>query len=516
MNELEAVAAVTKRKIVEIVSNDPHAPRYHFISPTPHNECFDPNGAIFWKGRYHLFYIFQDSKYRTGPEFWQHGHCWGHASSADLVHWEHHPVALTPEPGDPEVAIYSGCALVNKEGVPTLVYHGYNAGTCIATAADDDLIGWNKSPHNPVIPEPKQEGDPGWGVYNVFDPHVWLDGDTYYAILGGMVKPHDKHDTAYLFRSNDLMHWEYLHPFYQPRHEWTSDGDDCACPDFFHLGVRPVLLCISHATGARYYRGRYEHNTFFPEDHHPMNWPGGDCFAPETLLDDKDRRILWAWAVDQRRPDPEQNIVGVMTLPRVLSVDEHGVVRIEPAPELAALRRNHRRFDDIALVAGVELPLEQVNGDCLELTVVADVEPATRFGLKLRVAPDGREQTMLAFDAAAGEFLIDTTHSSLDDNGWRPSPMDFWRGHPAKNLTVQHMPFVLPPGEPLKLHIFLDRSILEVFVNDRHCMTQRIYPTQAASREVMLFAEGAGARVRYIDAWDMGAVNSGEQISNRH
>lgn len=183
------------------MASDPPAPCYHFTAPERDCRPFDPNGAIFWRGRYHLFYIFQDPGLPHG------GHCWGHASSPDLVDWTIHPPALKPAEGDPEVGIFSGGAFLDREGRPALIYHGVGAGTCLAVPGDDGLIHWRKSPHNPVIPEPRV-GTPGWGVYNVFDPHAWLEGDRYYAILGGKVKPHDRRDTVYLFTSSDLIHWE--------------------------------------------------------------------------------------------------------------------------------------------------------------------------------------------------------------------------------------------------------------------------------------------------------------------
>jgi beta-fructofuranosidase len=170
MNTRPLSSAEKASQVAAMVGSDPQAPRYHFVAPEGTCRPFDPNGAIFWKGKYHLFYIFQN------PELPRGGHCWGHASSTDLVHWQFHPTALAPRPGDPDVGIFSGGAFVNKEGVPTIIYHGVAAGTCIATAEDDDLIIWRKSPHNPVIPEPK-EGSEGWGVYNVFDPHAWVEGD---------------------------------------------------------------------------------------------------------------------------------------------------------------------------------------------------------------------------------------------------------------------------------------------------------------------------------------------------
>jgi len=121
------------RKLRAIFQEDRHRPRYHFVAPEGFCLPFDPNGAIFWRGRYHLFYIVQiEGK----------GHCWGHASSIDLLHWRIHPTALVP--GDGDEGIYSGCALLDKEGVPTIIYLGVNAGICIARSVDENLIHWVK------------------------------------------------------------------------------------------------------------------------------------------------------------------------------------------------------------------------------------------------------------------------------------------------------------------------------------------------------------------------------------
>jgi beta-fructofuranosidase len=138
-------------------------------------------------------YIFQDPSLPNG------GHSWGHVSSADLLNWTQHPTALAPNPGDADTGIFSGNAFVSKEGVPMLCWFGIDAGVCIAEAEDDDLLRWKKHPQNPVIPIPK-EGEPGHGEYTVWDPYLWLEGETYYCLLGGNRFPNGK-DTLYLCRS---------------------------------------------------------------------------------------------------------------------------------------------------------------------------------------------------------------------------------------------------------------------------------------------------------------------------
>ncbi len=482
------------------MASDTRALCYHFTAPEGDCRPFDPNGAIFWRGRYHLFYIFQDPSLPHG------GHCWGHASSPDLLDWTIHPPALKPAEGDPEVGIFSGGAFLDKAGRPVLIYHGVGAGTCLAVPADDDLLHWRKSPHNPVIPEPR-EGDPGWGVYNVFDPHAWLEGDRYYAILGGKVKPDDRWDTVYLFTSADLVHWEYQRPFYRPDPRWTGEEEDCACPDFFPLGDRHVLLCISHPRGARCYLGRYRNGTFFPEEHHRMNWPGGACFAPESLLDDRGRRIFWTWALDQQSRERPLRGLGVMTLPRVLSLERDGSLKIEPAAELESLRSGRGQWRDLELAPGRELSFDELRGDSLELGLEAGLAESGALALKVCCSPGGEEQTVILCDRREGSLLIDTTRSSLDPRVWRPFPI-MRRDAESQDVPVQTAPFELRPGERLKLRVFLDRTILEVFANGRQCLTQRIYPTRGDSLGVSLVAARGGVKVHALTAWEMNGIRT--------
>ncbi len=478
------------------MNNDSQEPRYHFT--VPQVECFDPNGALWWKGAYHLFYIFQDYSLPEGKR-----DCWGHASSRDLVCWRLHPTALRPEPGDPENAIYSGCALVTKEGVPAIVYHGRGTGTCVAFAEDDDLIRWRKHPGNPVIREPTAAGQPGWGVYNVFDPHVWLDGETYYAILGGRVKPHECRDTAYLFRSEDLITWEYLRPFYNPNPRWTDENEDCACPDFFELDGRRVLMCISHRRGLRYYLGRLQDGTFVPEEHHRLAWPGGSCFASESLLDGCGRRIVWAWVLDQCAG--AQGVPhGVMTLPRVLSMDGRGRLLLQPASELERLRHNQRRLTGLTVSPDQEIRLEGFDGDVMELRFSADIPEGGMFGLKVRVAPDGSEQTAIIVDTNVGTLSVDSSRAGPSQAVCRRFPITALFGDAAfEDVALQAAPFSMDAGEPLDLRVFLDKSIIEVYANGRQCVTQRIYPSRIDSTGVFMFASGGAVKVNEAEAWDM-------------
>jgi len=473
----------SQRELREKLLSDPHRPRYHFVSPEGKCMPFDSNGAIYWNGRYHLCYIFQDHR----------GHCWGHASSKDLLHWTWHTTALFPAPGDVDRGIFSGNCFVNKDGAATMLYHGVGAGNCIATSSEPELDNWTKLPSNPIIPIPKR-GSEEEKLYRSWDPHGWLEGDTYYGIFGGA--------NPTLFKADKLDKWKYVGPFLTKNMPGVDSFEDVSCPDFFKIGDRHMLLCISHPRGCRYYLGQWENERFTPEIHERMNWPGGTCFAPETLLDDKGRRIMWAWVLD-RRPSNEYDWSGTMTLPRVFSLNEDGTLLIEPAEELEHLRTNARNLTRIKVAEDAEVKLENVRGDCLEIDMTIKPGDAESFGIKVRCSDDGAEQTVIEYDPAAGHLKIDFGKSSLDEVKYYEFCM---KGGKNPQVTEQVAPLRLKKGEKLRLRVFLDRSILEVFANSQ-CVTQRIYPTRNDSTGVVLFSKGGAVEVERLDAWQMAPTN---------
>ncbi len=487
---------------------DPHRPRYHLMPP----EGFfnDANGTIFWKGRYHVFYLGRmplPNPDKPGTIQWLP--VFDHSSSRDLVHWIHHPPAIKPvADGSTPKGIYSGDAIENAP-VPTLIYHVPGQGTCIATSDDEELIHWTPLPANPVIPMPSQPQE-----YTVFDPCAWYDQGTYYALIGNKnSRPGYEGDSTSLFCSTDLANWEYRGPFYRSNRRWTNEVEDCACPDFFPIGDKHMLLMHGHRPYgmAHYYLGRYQDEQFVPEIHRRMNWPGGQLSAPETLLDDKGRRIFFGW-IREARPWQEYGWASVMTLPRSLSLAEDGTLCIEPVPELETLRMTHRRWADIQLTSDARMDIEEVRGDCLELVVEIEPGTATEFGVKVRCSPDGTEETTIVCMPRRGILKIDFSKSTLDDDVKYPR----FTGQDEPEViddsqryaSSQEAPFELAFGEPLKLHIFLDRSVLEVFANDRQCLTQRIYPTRADSLGTSIFAYGGQSILRFLDVWDMLPVNS--------
>jgi sucrose-6-phosphate hydrolase SacC (GH32 family) len=485
---------------------DKYRPRYHFAIPEGIAHPFDPNGAIYWKGRYHLFYIFQPYKPRKGHR----GDCWAHISSHDLVHWRFHPTALKPQDHDPEVAIYSGNAFLDKNGIPTIIYQGLGAGNCIAQAADDNLDRWEKSESNPVIPYPEfvQDNDravfrsildrlPEYGKYDVWDPHAWLDGDTYYAISGDNDLWPAKQAT--LWKSEDLKRWELVGDFFH--HDEPRGVLDC--PDFFKLSDKYVLLFLN--AGLRYTIGDFKNEQFYPEKHGTMTWNCGVGYAPESLLDHKGRRIMWAALNDSRTHWGDVDIfitkhgwAGALTLPRVLSLDESNELNVKPADELRSLRADHVRKRNLT-VRDSELEIDDVQGNDLELDVAITPQGAKQFGIRVCCAPDGSEQTTIAYNSKKEVVCVDLSRTSLDRSlmAWFYEDDDY----------KQEADLKLEPNATLNFRVFLDRSVIEIFVNNRLCLTHRIYPKHDDSKRIVLFAKGGNIRVPKLDAWKMHPSN---------
>jgi beta-fructofuranosidase len=467
--------------------DDAHRPRYHYLPPA--NWMNDPNGLIHWKGEYHLFY-----QYNPNGAFWGTMH-WGHAASADLVHWTDLPIALAPTPGSyDEDGCFSGCA-VDNAGVPTIIYTGVRGEDqlpCVATGSDD-LRTLHKDPGNPVITGPP----PGLHTTGFRDHTAWKEGDTWYQLVGSGIR--DVGGTALLYRSPDLLHWEYVHPIYigdlhQTDPVWT--GSMWECPDFFPLGDRHVLVVsvwdYDRTLYPLYFTGAYAGHKFTPERLHRLDF-GASFYAPQSLRDAQGRRIMWGWLREEREPQAHvaAGWAGVMSLPRVLSLRPDGMLDMRPAPELASLRGPRYHLRDVDLKPeGSPLPTD-LRGDTLEIIAELDPGDATEIGIAVRCAPDHSEQTRVTYDPFHQRLAIDSSESSLS----------------AEAQGGAHSgPLPLSGGEMLRLQVFIDRSVVEVFGNERVCVTSRVYPSQADTLGVELFAQGGAARLISMDAWEISPI----------
>jgi len=482
------------------LAGDPHRPIYHFVSPE--STMNDPNGLCFWQGRWHLFY-----QGYPPDEPRQH---WGHAVSEDLVHWRDLPYAIYP---DPEQCCYSGAALVEEDRVIAM-YHGTRAGNMVAVSGDPLLLNWEKLGGGPVIPmcaddteEARRRGPDGAPLpYRVHDPCIWKKGGLYYSLSNGTLPGTGgkQFRANFLFRSADLVHWEYLHPFVEGD-RFTLVGDDGACPYFWPIGDRHILLHFSHMSGGKYLLGDYdkERDKFVVTYGSDFNFgpvsPSG-MHAPSACPDGKGG-VIAIFNMNPGKPTPGWD--QIMSLPRRLTLVGPDELRIEPAGDVESLRGEHKHVAATELPANQEVVLEGIRGNAMEVVAEIDTKGAPVVEMNVLRSPNREEFTRITFYRNGGYarrnvggkrfrdsvITIDSSYSStLPDVASRPP---------------ETAPVTLEPDEPLKLRVFVDRSVVEVFVNGRQCIAVRVYPGRDDSLGVSLRSQGRDATLKSLDAWQM-------------
>jgi beta-fructofuranosidase len=324
-------------------------PQFHLLPAA--NWMNDPNGPIFYRGRYHMFF-----QYNPNGAFWGSMH-WAHATSLDMIHWQHEPVALAPTPtGWDRDGVFSGSALQDGAIVAAIYTgvlppaspadvtlddgnHKWREVQCMAVAKDHDLRTWEKL-GEPIILRPPEH----LAITGFRDPGVWKEGKEWLLTLGSGIK--GKGGAVLLYESHDLRRWTYRHPLMeghgteQIAANPVANGDMWECPDFFALGDRHVLLYA--AMGKVWWKtGTYRNRRFNAEKEGVVDW--GSYYAAKTMLDEQGDRILWGW-IPETRPEAEYRAAGwagVMSLPRVLSLGPDKGLRMAVAPAAEVLRTTH-------------------------------------------------------------------------------------------------------------------------------------------------------------------------------
>jgi beta-fructofuranosidase len=486
---LENTLKDSSGELREAMAGDPHRPLYHFTASA--NWMNDPNGPIFWKGWYHMFYQYNPNEARWGDIHW------GHARSADLVHWEDLPIALTPSPDGPDQAgCWSGC-VVDDNGVPTAFYTGLEPqSVCVATG-DDDLIHWTKHP-SPVIGGPPKElnltGFPsitGHASADFRDPYVWREGEQWFLLIGSGMR--EQGGTALLYRSKDLQKWEFIRPI------WTAViGSDCnmwECPILVRDSQSHILLVSPHPEAKYIYwvSGTLE-DYRFKEIRRGKVDLGELVYAPQCLVQpDRKRKLLWTWIKEARTTEAQlaSGWSGVLCLPREIHLDENGGLLFVPAPELEGLRTSERRWHQQTISPDSGNVFREIYGDLIEIDSVLRPKPNSIWSLVVRANPDDAEQTKITFDIALQTFTVDGTFSSLDSSVERKAVSG---------------PLILERDGLIRIRMFLDRSVVELFIDNRFSVTQRLYPTRPDSSGLKMVVEKGSIDIVELSLWTLRSI----------
>jgi len=502
----------TVRDYIDRLLADPHRPKYHLVSPHSDNDPGDPNGAFFADGKYHLMFL-----YACAPGKFS----WHHLVSVDLLHWTSLGDALTPIDGDN--GCFSGGAFVDDDGTAYLTFWKFAAADGSDNGGID--IAYAKPPYTDwqrIRPIAVNGSKAEWGTVDLeidgevkhiscADPsNIWKQDGWYYFEAGNLCvlnaygrsedSPEEyKGDWTDLFRSKDLKNWEYVHRFYKNEHlgeDWPDATEDDMCPTLLPIfdapaGGKPtgkhLQTFIAHNKGGQYYVGELDGETFRPEAHGRFSWVDDTCFAPEAMLDGKNRHLIWFW-LRHKRDDEYKRFgwTGTFTLPRVLWL-ENGELRQAPAEELSRLQHNAQIFAVGTVNGETDLPVK--NGAQFRLQAEIDLKSAAKAGFAVRVGGGNRME--IYYDAAEHKLVFDATAN----------------GEEGKRIhRKEAAPFTLAENETLKLDIFVDHSVIEVFANDRQAISRHVYPSDPAAA-VGATAMADGAEFRSVQAWEMASSN---------
>lgn len=422
--------------------------RYHFMPPAYWSN--DPNGFIYYKGQYHLFYQFHPFSSEWGIMHW------GHAVSEDLLHWKHLPIALAPsEPYDdhPRGGVFSG-STVEYEGEMYAFYtattnygDGFVQTQCIAKSADG--IEFEKFANNPIIRDV-----PSVGSNDFRDPKVWYHDEIWYMVLG---TSKDKLGKAVLYKSSDLYNWEYVNVLAESRGEL---GTMWECPDVFKIGKKHAITfspmhvrdrkAIYLVGDLNYKTGKLNYTSIGEVD-----W-GFDAYAPQSTLDHKGRRVMVTWANNwdwmpwykDFGPTFQEGWCGAMTLPREVSLDSSdNLLTFKPVGEIEKLRTSAKNYNDIHLSSGETKAIDAGDGISYELILDINLKQSNCTTINLRLRSNEEKQTMISLNLKTCEIIFDRNNA----DGW--------------SQGVCHTVIRDAGNDKLQVRIFSDTSSLEIYTD---------------------------------------------------
>lgn len=470
-----------------------YRPQFHF---SPKDKWMnDPNGMVYFDGEYHLFYQYHPESTVWGPMHW------GHAISEDLVHWEHLPIAIEP---DEKGYIFSGSAVVdwnnttgfgtsdNPPLVAIFTYHnaeGEQAGAhdfqsqALAYSTDKGRT-WTKYDQNPVLPNTEK-------IHDFRDPKVfWHEASNKWIMVLAAF------DRVKIYTSDDLKSWAFASDFGEG---YGSQARPWECPDLFELkdenGVSKWVLLVSigdrteftapnGGTGTQYFVGSFDGQQFKSDNPESTTlWLdyGTDNYAGVTWSDvpkEDGRRLFMGWMSNWKYAQvvPTESWRSAMTLPRSLEISkttEGHRLFIKPVKELEALRGKYVNLGEGILGQNQIIDME-FSPALSEVELEFDHSKATHpFGLELRNSKN--EILRIIFDKKYNGFFVDRTGAGKGD--FYPSFLSMHASQRDYN------------SNSVKMHLYFDRSSVELFADDGRINMTEIFFTDEAFTEMYLYIE---------------------------
>ena len=454
-------------------------PLYHF---TPqYGWMNDPNGMVYKDGVYHLFY-----QYNPYGSMWGNMH-WGHATSTDLVNWEHQPIAIAP---DALGTIFSGSCVVDKDNTA-----GFGAGAIIAfyTSASDRQVQsmaysldngktFKKYARNPILTSTQRD---------FRDPKVfWHDATDKWIMILAVGQE------MQIYSSANLKDWAYESSFGEGQ---GAHGGVWECPDLIELPIEGtelkkwVLICNINPGGpfggsaTQYFVGTFDGKKFVnesPKNTKWMDW-GKDHYATVTWSNAPEgRHIALAWMSNWQYANdvPTSQYRSPNSVPRDLSlftVDGETYLQSAPSPELLALRdaSKKRSFK----VNGTRTIKEMIPGNDGAYEIELTIENQHADVIGFRLYNDKGEEVDMQYDMKEKKFSMDRRKSG--DVGFNENfPMLTWTA-------------IESGKDELKLRLFVDKSSVEAFGDGgRFVMTNQVFPSEPYTH-IDFYSKGGAYKV---------------------
>ena len=468
VKEYEEKSILEKKEIVE---KDFWRQKYHIQGIV--GLINDPNGFSQFNGKYHMFY-------QWNPLGTNHKNkTWAHSVSSDLLHWERMKTALRPDTWYSKDGVYSGSAIVDDDKL-YLFYTGNvkdsegnrESYQCLAVSSDgENFERW----------EPSIVNQPDGYTRHIRDPKIWKKDGKFYAVIG--IQSENLEGKAVLYTSENIKDWKFEGEIAGANHGKIKDfGFMWECPDYFQLkdektGEIKDLLVFSPQgleSEGDLYNNKYQTGYLFGKlDYEKPEFEilsdfveidrGNDFYAPQSMEDDKGRRLIVGWMgipEEEDFPTVKNEWLHCLTLPRELKVIDGKLYQV-PIKEMESIRGEKIEFS--GKVAG---EVKIGTGTTYELKAkFSDFN--SDFGLKLRTGKNS--ETVLKFDYNDKKFALDRTKGE----------------QPDKRLRKVYLGDI----SELELTVFVDNSSVEVFINSgQEVFSSRIFPEKDADR-ISVFAD---------------------------
>lgn len=454
-------------------TNDFNRPIFH---PIPDygwaNESY---GLVMNDGVYHMFYQKNDVFLGIAQQNW------GHFTSSDLVHWKEENAVLWPEQGWDQEGIWSGDAFILQDGTPAAIYTGVDgikAGIGIATSTNN-YQSLDKDQINPVIPEAPSDVD-----LDFRDPYVWFENGNYHMIIGSGIS--NVGGNVVYYSSTDFKNWTYGGIAYQGQAS-KGEGQFWEMPVMHKFPNGKYMLLVQKTPDATpaittYWIGDFVNGKFIPDNKEAKKLEVVNGFlSPAIGLDENNRMSAIGIIPDEVKSEfqSEQGWANLFSLPQVWDLDADDHIVIQPHPNLLALRGDDRyEFKDLNISEGDSNLLNDLNSRHFEMEGTINIGTANQVGFVFGKSPDGQEEYKVYYDVLTQEWVLDASKSSLST---------------LVRKDIRKGAYAIAPGSDVNVRVFVDGSVLEVFINNKSHFTGRFYPTLQTATGVDVFTVGGDA-----------------------